>query len=79
MCWRNLTKKLKILQVRKEVNVFEFIISFALWDFDRINLLVAMSSGYITLSQSKADSVELMMMMFCISHPNQRAVFLMIP
>jgi hypothetical protein len=79
MCWRNLTKKLKILQVHKEVNVFKFMISFALWDFDRINLLVTMSSGYITLSQSKADSVELMMMIFCISQPNQRAVFFMIP
>ena len=54
------------------------MIFFALWDSDRIYLLVAMSSGYISLSKSKADSVELMMMMFCISQPNQRAVFLMI-
>lgn len=79
MCWRNLTKKLKNLQVHKEVNVIEFMIFFALWDFDRINLLVAMSSGYIALSQSKADIVELMMMLFCISQPNQQAVYLMIP
>lgn len=59
--------------------MIEFMIFFALWDFDRINLLVAMSSGYIALSQSKANIVELMMMLFCISQPNQRAVYLMIP
>ena len=79
MCWRNLTKELKNLQIHEEVNVTEFMNFFALRDFDRINLLVAMSSEYIALFQSKADSVELMMMMFCTSQPNQRAVFLMIP